>query len=81
MPASLALLPRLFNVHCMRILRCEQGETDCMREDTARTYFDRFQTLVGDVRGLYPDLKIFTVAVTGTTPRLPHLVKVRLCLA
>lgn len=59
-----------------------QGETDAMREDTAETYFDRFQTLVNDVRGLgYPDLKIFTVAVTATTLRLPHLVKVRLCLA
>lgn len=65
----------------MRILRCGQGETDGMREDTAETYFDRFQTLVDDVRGLgYPDLKIFTVAVTGTSHRLPYLVKVQLCL-
>lgn len=64
------------------ILCPEQGETDGMREDTAETYLDRFQTLVNDVRGLgYPDLQFFTVAVTGTTPRLPHLEKVRLCLA
>lgn len=66
----------------MLVPRFGQGETDAMKEDTAETYLDRFQTLVNDVRGLgYPDLKIFTVAVTGTTPRLPHLAKVHLFLA
>ncbi|CAM9347480.1 unnamed protein product [Ectocarpus sp. 13 AM-2016] len=55
-----------------------QGETDAAKEDRAETYGDRFQTLIEDVRGLgYPDLNIFTVAVTGTTARLPYLQRVR----
>ncbi|CAN0413785.1 unnamed protein product [Ascophyllum nodosum] len=55
-----------------------QGETDAITRDTAETYFDRFETLVQDIRGLgHPHLKIFTVAVTGATTRLPHLTAVR----
>lgn len=57
-----------------------QGETDAAKEDRARTYYERFETLVKDVRSLgYPELKIFTVAVTGTTDRLPYLHQVRFC--
>ncbi|CAM9447251.1 unnamed protein product, partial [Hapterophycus canaliculatus] len=55
-----------------------QGETDAMKEDHATTYYERFQTLVKDVRALgFPDLQFFTVAITGTTSRLPYLDKVR----
>ncbi|CAM9522870.1 unnamed protein product [Scytosiphon promiscuus] len=55
-----------------------QGETDAMEKDCALTYHGRFQTLVKDVRALgYPDLPFFTVAITGTTIRLPYLDKVR----
>lgn len=69
-----------FSCHQPRIY--PQGETDAMKEDDARTYDERFQTLVTDVRALgYPDLRFFTVAITGTTARLPYLDKVRFCLA
>lgn len=57
-----------------------QGETDAAKEDHAHTYYGRFEALVTDVRDLgYPELKIFTVAVTGTTDRLPYLPQVRIC--
>lgn len=44
----------------------------------AQTYYERFETLVNDIRGLgYPDLKFFSVAVTGSIPsRLPFLQQV-----
>lgn len=57
-----------------------QGETDAVKEDRAHTYYERFEALVTDVRGLgYPELKFFTVAVTGTTDRLPYLQQVSFC--
>lgn len=58
--------------------RGSQGETDAMKQVTADTYLSRFETFVADARlelGC-PDLAIFTVAVTSTTSRLPHLTKV-----
>lgn len=49
-----------------------------MTKDKAETYYDRFETLTQDIRSLgHPDLKIFTVAVTATTVRLPYLSAVR----
>eukprot|EP00903_Cladosiphon_okamuranus_P008399 g8075.t1 len=55
-----------------------QGETDGAKEDRARTYYERFETLVEDIRGLgYPELKVFTVAVTGSNGRLTYLQQVR----
>lgn len=55
-----------------------QGETDGAKENRAQTYYERFEILVQDIRGLgYPDLKIFTVAVTGSNGRLSYLQQVR----
>lgn len=50
-----------------------------MKQQTADTYLGRFETFVSDVREQlgFPDLKVFSVAVTATTDRLPHLSKVR----
>lgn len=62
----------------MSLVRLRQGETDGMQEDSASTYLERFKAFVDDVRGLgYPKVSFFTVAVTGTTVRLPFLSKVR----
>lgn len=59
---------------------CRQGETDGAKEDRAKTYYERFETLVEDIRGLgYPDLNIFTVAVTGSNGRLSFLNQVCVC--
>eukprot|EP00752_Nemacystus_decipiens_P012128 g10753.t1 len=55
-----------------------QGETDGAKEGLAQTYYERFEALVQDIRGLgYPGLKIFTVAVTGSNGRLSFLPQVR----
>lgn len=61
-------------------LLSRQGETDGAKEHRAQTYYERFETLVEDIRGLgYPDLKIFTVAVTGSNGRLSYLQQVCVC--
>lgn len=58
-------------------LSFRQGETDGAKEDRAQTYYERFETLVEDIRSLgYPELKIFTVAVTGSNGRLSFLQQV-----
>ncbi len=66
-----------FHLHLDSVYR--KGESDSMGVHRAQTYYERFETLVKDIRGLgYPDLKIFTVAVTGSIfPRLSFLRQVR----
>lgn len=47
-----------------------------MKEETADSYLQRFRTFVDDVRQLgYGPLKVFSVAVTASTDRLPYLSK------
>ncbi|CAM9709763.1 unnamed protein product, partial [Choristocarpus tenellus] len=56
-----------------------QGETDAMHQYSAETYSERFERLVLSTRQhlSIPNLRFFTVAITGTTTRLVHLEKVR----
>lgn len=79
--SSAPLLVRLASHFLLHLHSCSfysKGESDSMGVHRAQTYYERFETLVNDIRGLgYPDLKFFSVAVTGSIPsRLPFLQQV-----